>query len=763
VTSGVASDPVDRPASSSAPPGGGSALRVVVVGSGGREHALAVALARAAEVIVCPGNPGMPRVGGPPDARGRSVGAVICSAADPADVDADLWVIGPEAPLVDGLADRLRAGGRLVLGPGADGARLEGSKTWMKELLDEAGVPTARHRSFDALEPAVAYLRTLPAPWVVKTDGLAAGKGVLVTDDLAAAEADVAAKLSGAAFGAAGRCVVIEEGLVGPELSLMALCDGVRAVALAPAQDYKRALDGDRGPNTGGVGAFSPVPSVDDALVEHVMDVAVRPTLATLARRGIDYRGVLYAGLMLTASGPRIIEFNVRFGDPETQVVMPRWQGDVGAVLAAAAAGDLGAVAPPTFGPDAAVCVVLAAAGYPGAPRAGDAVTGIAEAGSRPGVQVWTAGVAADPSGGGGLVTSGGRILAVGATGPDLAVARRRAYAGLAAVRCEGAHHRTDIALAAAADDAAVPAVPVVSRRPPSGARVPLTHLSSGKVRDIYAVDEETLLFVASDRMSAFDVVMAEPIPDKGRVLTAITAFWLDLLGDIAPSHLIGLEPPEGATVDGHDDLAGRTMVVRRADMLPVECIVRGYLSGSAWAEYRRSGTMHGARLPAGMEQSEQLPEPVFTPSTKATSGHDENISYEAAADLIGADLAAEARRISLAAYGRAAAHAAARGIIVADTKFELGVIDGRLCICDEVVTPDSSRFWPVDEWKPGVVPPAFDKQPLRDWLEATGWDKTPPPPHLPDDIVASTRSRYVEAYERITALSFTAWPGVTA
>jgi phosphoribosylaminoimidazole-succinocarboxamide synthase len=289
-----------------------------------------------------------------------------------------------------------------------------------------------------------------------------------------------------------------------------------------------------------------------------------------------------------------------------------------------------------------------------------------------------------------------------------------------------------------------------------------LTHLSSGKVRDIFEIDDDTLLFVASDRMSAFDVVMAEPIADKGRVLTAMTAFWLEYLKGVAPTHLVGLQPPAGVTIDGYGDLSGRTMVVRKAEMLPVECIVRGYLSGSAWAEYTRTGTMGGERLPAGLEQSQELPEPVFTPSTKAaTGGHDENISFAAAVDLVGAEVGAEARRISLEAYGRAAAWAAARGIIIADTKFELGLIDGKLSICDEVLTPDSSRFWPADEWKPGVVPPSFDKQPVRDWLEATGWDKRPPPPHLPYDVVAATRTRYVAAYELLTGRSFAEWPGV--
>jgi phosphoribosylaminoimidazole-succinocarboxamide synthase len=288
-----------------------------------------------------------------------------------------------------------------------------------------------------------------------------------------------------------------------------------------------------------------------------------------------------------------------------------------------------------------------------------------------------------------------------------------------------------------------------------------LSHLMSGKVRDIYDVGDGTLLFVTSDRMSAFDVVMAEPIPDKGRVLTALTAFWLDQLAPVAPNHLVSLEPPADAgSIGSPAVLAGRTMVVRRAEMLPIECIVRGYLSGSAWAEYEKSGTMHGSPLPAGLRQSERLPEPLFTPSTKATEGHDLNISFEEAVDLIGIDLAKQAREISLDAYRRGAEWAAERGIIIADTKFELGLIDGELALCDEVLTPDSSRFWPVDAWRPGQIPPSFDKQPLRDWLEATGWDKSPPPPPLPDDVVAATRARYVEAYERITGLELADWPG---
>ena len=299
----------------------------------------------------------------------------------------------------------------------------------------------------------------------------------------------------------------------------------------------------------------------------------------------------------------------------------------------------------------------------------------------------------------------------------------------------------------------------------PGPGDLPLRHLASGKVRDIYELDGQHLLFVASDRMSAFDVIMAEPIPDMGRVLTAITAFWLEHLADVAPNHLVSFDVPEPLrNADGVEPyLAGRVMVVRRAEMLPIECIVRGYLSGSAWAEYRQTQSMHGTPLPAGLRQSEKLPEPVFTPSTKAAEGHDENISFEAAAALSGEDVAAEARRVSLAAYQKAADLAAGRGIIIADTKFELGWIDGKLSICDEVLTPDSSRFWPADGWQPGGTPPSFDKQPLRDWLEATGWDKAPPPPPLPADVVEATRARYVEAYERITGRSFADWPGATA
>jgi len=407
-------------------------MRVCVVGSGGREHALARALARTASVVVTPGNAG-----------------ITGSTSRPAtEIEADLYVIGPEAPLVDGLADCLRARGRLVFGPGADGARVEGSKAWMKALLVDAGVPTAAHGTFDAVEPAVSFLRGLPGggPYVVKTDGLAAGKGVLVTCSLDEAVDDVASKLSGRAFGAAGRRVVIEEGLTGEELSVMAICDGTRAVPLAAAQDFKRLGDGHTGPNTGGMGSYSPVPApwAGDQLVGMVMDEAVEPTLAALRRMGIDYRGVLYAGIMVTPDGPKVLEFNVRFGDPEAQVLLPRWQGDVASALAAAAAGSLAAVPDPVFSDQAAVCVVLAAAGYPGSPRAGDVIGDLGGAANMEGVEISAAGVGRDLEG--RLVTAGGRVLGVTGLGVSLAEARERAYAAVAQVSWEGAQFRSDIA-----------------------------------------------------------------------------------------------------------------------------------------------------------------------------------------------------------------------------------------------------------------------------------------------------------------------------
>ncbi len=288
-----------------------------------------------------------------------------------------------------------------------------------------------------------------------------------------------------------------------------------------------------------------------------------------------------------------------------------------------------------------------------------------------------------------------------------------------------------------------------------------LPHLYSGKVRDIYDAGDDRLLMVTSDRISAFDVVMAEPIPDKGRVLTAMSAFWFAELADVVAGHLISTDLADLPEAARRPEIAGRAMLCRRAEMLPVECIVRGYVTGSAWKEYRASGTMHGTVLPDGLLESARLPEPVFTPSTKADEGHDENISFEQAADLIGTELADRARSVSLELYTRGAALAADRGIIIADTKFELGLVDGELVLADEVLTPDSSRFWPADDWEPGSTPPSFDKQPVRDYLDRLDWDKRPPPPPLPSSVVDASAARYVEAYERITGRRFADWPGV--
>jgi phosphoribosylamine--glycine ligase len=425
-------------------------MRVLVVGGGGREHALAWAMARSAsvdEVIAAPGNPGIDEIARcvPVDADDP---AAVAQLAD--DVGADLVVVGPEQPLVNGVVDAVEARGRTAFGPWAAAAELEGSKAWMKEVLAGAGVPTAHHASFSAddEDAALAFLETLGGLYVVKTSGLAAGKGVVVTESIEEAREAVRSYLSGDAFGDAGRTLVIEEGLVGPELSVLVVCNGDpdAAVPLAPAQDFKRIGDGDSGPNTGGMGAYSPVRIAGPHLVEQLMTTAVRPTLHELASRGVEYRGVLYAGLMLTADGPKVLEYNVRFGDPEAQVVLPRLRSDLAAMCMAAATGAHDVVA--EFADDACVTVVLATEGYPASPRKGDVISGLDDVAGLSGVTVFHAGTARGDEG--ALVTAGGRVLDVTATGASVAEARERAYDAAARISWPGVQYRRDIAATAA-------------------------------------------------------------------------------------------------------------------------------------------------------------------------------------------------------------------------------------------------------------------------------------------------------------------------
>ncbi len=420
-------------------------MRVLLVGSGGREHALAWKLTqspRLTELHAVPGNPGIGRLAALHAVPLTDLEGITQVAADLAP---DLVVVGPEAPLAAGLADRITEAGIPCFGPTAAAARLESSKAFAKTVMQTAGVPTARATVCDTVPAAQAAIAESGGRVVIKADGLAAGKGVMVCDSATEAQDAAAACLVGGEFGQAGRRVLVEERLDGDELSLLALCDGERVLALDPARDHKRALDGDVGPNTGGMGAFSPVPRVDAAMAEEILATAHRPVVNELARLGNPFRGCLYAGLMLTADGPRVIEFNVRFGDPEAQVILPRLDADLLDLLHRSAAGSLaGATAP--VAADACVSVVVAAEGYPEAPTAGGAIAGIAAAEAIEGVIVFHAGTAEHD---GALVAAGGRILNVTATGRDFAEARRRAYSAVDLIQLEGSMHRTDIALAA--------------------------------------------------------------------------------------------------------------------------------------------------------------------------------------------------------------------------------------------------------------------------------------------------------------------------
>ncbi|MFD1860404.1 phosphoribosylamine--glycine ligase [Aeromicrobium camelliae] len=412
-------------------------MKTLVIGTGGREHALALALSRdphVTEVHAAPGNPGI-------------AGFATLHSVDPLDGDAvaalarevgaDLVVVGPEAPLVAGVADAVRDAGIACFGPSREAAQLEGSKAFAKQIMAAAEVPTAMARVCETPEQVAEALAAFGPPYVVKDDALAAGKGVVVTDDRVAAEEHAAS------------CdrVVIEEFLDGPEVSLFAITDGETVLPLQPAQDFKRAYDGDEGPNTGGMGAYTPLDWAPDDLVQEVCRRVLVPTVKEMAARGTPFSGLLYAGLALTSRGVRVVEFNARFGDPETQALLALLQTPLSTLLMGAAQGTLGQVGLPQWRDGAAVTVVVAAEDYPASPAKGDVITGIEEADALEGVDVIHAGTARNDAG--ELVTAGGRVLAVTAVGDSLAQARERAYAGVDRIQIRGAHHRTDIALAA--------------------------------------------------------------------------------------------------------------------------------------------------------------------------------------------------------------------------------------------------------------------------------------------------------------------------
>lgn len=758
-------------------------MKVLVIGSGSREHALVLALSRDPQVdavIAAPGNPGIAAIAHTADVDASDAAEVTALAER---LDVDLVVVGPEAPLVAGVADALREASFPVFGPSAAAAHLEGSKAFAKEIMEAAGVPTARTVVAYTLDEAAAALDDFGAPYVVKADGLAAGKGVVVTDDRETALAHARSCLE------VSDRVVIEDYLDGPEVSLFVLCDGTRTVPLAPAQDFKRIGDGDTGPNTGGMGAYSPLPWAPAGMVDDIVTTVAQPVVDEMARRGTPFSGLLYCGLALTSKGLRVVEFNVRFGDPETQSVLARLRTPLGQTLLAAAEGRLDEVGELDWDPRTSVTVVMAAENYPDRPTTGDIIRGLDAADAREGIDVLHAGtaLATGPGAGyapedtiitedvaetGDIVTAGGRVLSVVALGTDLDEARARAYAAVEEISWDGEQHRHDIAEAAARGRIALApvygsAAPATGNAPAAGLETDAptlpgwTHAYSGKVRDLYIPEDaadiataDRLLMVASDRISAYDWVLDSEIPDKGRVLTGLSLWWFDQLADVIGNHVISSDVP--------DAVRGRGLIVRNLAMIPVEAVARGYLTGSGLTDYRATGAVCGVALPAGLDEADRLEPAIFTPATKAALGdHDENVSFDQVAETIGEEQASAIRDLTLEIYQRAETIARERGIVLADTKFEFGTLpDGTIVLADEVLTPDSSRFWDADSYAPGTAQASFDKQFVRDWLTTeSGWDRASdtPPPALPAEVVEKTRARYIEAFETLTGETFPA------
>ncbi|AZL04749.1 MAG: phosphoribosylamine--glycine ligase [Brevibacterium aurantiacum] len=758
-------------------------MKVLVIGSGSREHALVLALSRDPQVdavIAAPGNPGIAAIAHT-EAVDMNDAAAVTALAETLDVD--LVVIGPEAPLVAGVADALRESSFPVFGPSSEAAVLEGSKAFAKEIMESANVPTARAVVAYTPDEAAAALDDFGAPYVVKADGLAAGKGVVVTSDRAEALTHASSCLE------VSDRVVIEDYLDGPEVSLFVLCDGQHTLPLAPAQDFKRIGDGDTGPNTGGMGAYSPLLWIPAGTVDDIVTTVAQPVVDEMTRRGTPFVGLLYCGLALTSKGMRVVEFNVRFGDPETQSVLARLRSPLGQTMLAAAEGRLDEVGDLDWDPRTSVTVVMAAENYPSTPRTGDIIRGLNTADDLDDVHILHAGTARATDTGAGfapedtvisedvaetgdIVTAGGRVLSVVSLGDGLDEARAKAYAAVDEVKWDGEQHRTDIAEVAArgqitvADIYPAPAEPVAAPTATGlDSQAPelpgWTHVYSGKVRDLYipdtaadAASAEQLLMVASDRISAYDWVLDSEIPDKGRVLTGLSLWWFDQLSDVIGNHVISSDVPQA--------VAGRGLIVKNLSMLPIECVARGYLTGSGMADYKATGSVCGIQLPAGLIEADRLEPAIFTPATKAELGdHDENVSFAQITETIGAEAAEQARDLTIEIYQRAEAIARERGIILADTKFEFGTLpDGTMVLGDEVLTPDSSRFWDAESYEAGQAQASFDKQFVRDWLtKESGWDKSSdtPPPALPAEVVEKTRARYIEAFEKLTGQKFPA------